>query len=250
MEILFLGVGEACDPQKPNTSLYVRTAQGHRFLLDCGFTTPHIFFSFVEDPDELDVVWISHFHGDHFFGMPLLLLRFWEMERKKPLIITGQKGVREKITAVMDLAYPDFLPRLQFRLHFIEIEPGQENMICESSWQTAENVHSTRALSLLINDGEHRFFYSGDGRPTPETQILADGCDLMVHEAFRLDKEVRNHGNILSSLDFARKARVKKLALVHLERNCRKNNKKAILDAIQKSGLHVILPKTSETISL
>ena len=111
MEIQFLGVGEACDEEHPNTSLLVTTSKGGSFLLDCGFTTPHIYFGLHRQVDELDAVWISHFHGDHFFGIPLLLLRFWEMGREKRLIIAGQDGVKEKVHSAMELAYPGFIDK-------------------------------------------------------------------------------------------------------------------------------------------
>lgn len=250
MEILFLGVGEACDDRYPNTSLYITCASGQRFLLDCGFTTPHLYFSHTDNQEELDGVWISHFHGDHFFGIPLLLLRFWEMGRKKDLIIAGQHALREKVLTAMELAYPNFLERLEYRLLFVEIEPGQVQNVKDTRWQVEENIHSQRALSLRIDDGEHSLFYSGDGRPTQGTEILAQGCDLVVHEAFWLHKEVQNHGNVLSCLEFARKAGVKNLALVHLERSCRKQEKEQVMRFLQGHPFHVFLPEPGEIFSL
>lgn len=243
MKIRFLGVGEACDERCPNTSLHVTAGKGQRFLLDCGFTTPHLYFALSSDPDELDAVWISHFHGDHFFGMPLLLLRFWEMGRRKKLIIVGQQGTREKITAAMELAYPGFLPRLMYHLDFVEIEPGQVREIVGTTWSTAENIHSQRCLAIRIDDGSHRIFYSGDGRPTRETESLAKECELIVHEAFSLDGEVENHGNIMNCLEFAGRAGGKHLALVHLERTCRETAKKTVAGLDGTGGLHVFLPE-------
>ncbi len=250
MEILFLGVGEACDESHPNTSLLVTTDKGACFLLDCGFTTPHLYFGLHRQADELTGVWISHFHGDHFFGIPLLLLRFWEMGREKPLIIVGQVGVQEKVLAAMELAYPGFMGKLQYQLLFKEIKAGQDVEISDISLQTAENTHSQPSFSVRIDDGKHRLFYSGDGRPTAESQALSTGCDLVVHESFWLDKEVRNHGNVVDSIAFAKKSEVPRLALVHLERNFRKEAKETLCQIIQEESLYIFLPESGDLFTL
>jgi len=250
MEILFLGVGEACDEGHPNTSLHVTTGKGTCFLLDCGFTTPHLYFALHPQADELDAVWISHFHGDHFFGIPLLFVRLWEMGREKPLIIAGQDGVKEKVLSAMELAYPGFMDKLQYRLLFEETDPKQDVKIADTYWRTAENIHSQPSFSVRIDDGKHRLFYSGDGRPTAESQALAKGCDLLVHESFWLDKEVRNHGNVMSSIAFARKAGAPHLAFVHLERNFRKEAKKALRHIIEGESCHVFLPEAGDLFTL
>lgn len=245
-----MGVGEACDELFPNTSLHITTADRKRFLLDCGFTTPHIYFSYYEDPDALDGVWISHFHGDHFFGVPLLLLRFWEMGRRKKLFFAGQAGTEEKIVSAMELAYPGFISRLQFSVDFLQIKAELPHDILSTSWTVAENVHSQPCFSLRIDDGRQSVFYSGDGKPTSATISLARGCDLAVHESFLLAEEVANHGSISSCLDFARKAAVKKLALVHLERKVRRLGKENILSKIKNENFQVFLPEPGELICL
>ena len=128
MELYFLGVGEACDAAQPNTSILVKTAareNGGRILLDCGFTVPHAYFRLEPGADELEFLWISHFHGDHLLGTPLLLLRFWEMGRQRPLAILGPPGIRAKVEEAAMLGYPNLLKRLGFSLLFHELQPGK-----------------------------------------------------------------------------------------------------------------------------
>ena len=94
-------------------------------MLDCGFTVPSLYWQQTSDPDDLDSLWISHFHGDHFFGVPALLLRFWEMKRIKPLAIVSQTGIAGIVTQAMELAYPGFFEKLTYLVVFHEIEPGR-----------------------------------------------------------------------------------------------------------------------------
>ncbi len=251
MEVLFLGVGEACDTHYPNTSLLLKTNAGRQVLLDCGFTTPHIFFKYSTVADELDALWISHFHGDHFFGVPLLLLRLWEMKRKKPLAILGPRRIEEIIHQTMELAYPQFLEKLHYSLDFFEIEPGEPLAAIDLTWQTAENDHSQRSLAVRLESLGKAIFYSGDGRPTPATLELARGCDLIVHEAFLLSGDTPGHGNIAGCLDFARQAAAPNLALVHMQRQERPDSFREIFEMLQQDEMiHVFLPEPGESFLL
>lgn len=81
MQVQFIGVGEAFDERYANTSVLV-TVPGPdgptHVLLDCGFTAAAAYYRHANVGATLDAVWVSHFHGDHFLGLPLLLLRFWD----------------------------------------------------------------------------------------------------------------------------------------------------------------------------
>ncbi|HFQ88911.1 MAG TPA: MBL fold metallo-hydrolase [Desulfobulbus sp.] len=241
MKALFLGVGEACDPGHGNTSVLVSTPAGATVLLDCGFTAAHRFFAACADPDRLDAAWISHFHGDHFFGIPLLLLRFWDMGRRRPLALVGQAGTEEKIRALMEMAYPGFMVKLGFTLRFHETAPGTSLSLAGLQWRTAPTLHSQPNLGLLLDDGRCRLYYSGDGRPGDEVAGLARGCDLAIHEAFRIEDEVVGHGSIAGCRRLKQKAGIRRLALVHLEGRVRRERREEI-DAILARDQDLFLP--------
>ena len=254
MEIHFLGVGEACDGDQPNTSILLKTDAGEtagRILLDCGFSVPHHYLSLHPSAEELETLWISHFHGDHFLGAPLLLLWFWESGRNKPLNIIGPPGVKIKIEQAMELAYPNFMSRLEYSLIFNEILPEEELHISESTWKAAFTEHSQPCLSLRLEINGKSIFYSGDGRPTPMTQSLASGCDIIIHEAYGLEDSTPGHGSISTCLDFANNSRVKRLALVHIQRESRIQCKDMIADIHRKfTEVEIILPEKGDKIIL
>ncbi len=254
MIIHFLGVGEACDGNQPNTSILIKTAAAEtagRILLDCGFSTPHQYLSLNPAAEELEILWISHFHGDHFLGTPLLLLWFWEMNRKKPLNIIGPPGVEAKIKQAMDLAYPNLLSRFGFPLSFHEITPEKQLHISDATFKSAYNEHSQPCLSLRLELREKSVFYSGDGRPTSQTRSLAHGCDIIIHEAYGFEDSVPGHGSIRTCLDFAREAGAKRLALVHMQRDVRKQWEDEIAEFHKKfTGLEIMLPEKDSIIAL
>ncbi len=249
MKGLFLGVGEACDPGHGNTSVLVNSAENAMVLLDCGFTAAHRFFAACADPDRLDAVWISHFHGDHFFGIPLLLLRFWDMGRSRPLALVGQAGTEEKIRALMEMAYPGFMVKLGFALHFHETAPGTTLSLAGLQWRTAPTLHSQPNLGLLLDDGRCRLYYSGDGRPGDAVADLVRDCDLAIHEAFRIEDEVQGHGSIAGCRRLKARAGIHRLALVHLEGRIRRQGRQEI-EAILAQDPDLLLPREGDSVEV
>jgi ribonuclease BN (tRNA processing enzyme) len=248
MEILFLGVGEACDSRHGNSSVLI-TTKSSTILLDCGFSVPHQFFKYCDDPDCLDSIWVSHFHGDHFFGLPLLLLRFWEMGRTRSLRFIGQQELEEKTITALELAYPGFSKKLHFLLEFHTITPTSPLLIEDLQLQAAQSNHSLCNYGLLVDDGSQRLYYSGDGRPTAANRRLAHGCDLALHEAFTLNDSIPGHGSINGCLQLMEKENIKQLALLHIERKTRQAQKATIKQLI-KQHPGALLPKDGDSIIL
>ena len=252
MKVHFLGVGEACDPERFNTSLLVRSeSKNHYILLDCGFTTPPRYFTDCFDRDQLDALWVSHFHGDHFFGIPLLLLRFWEMGRTKPLLLVGPDGLREKVEMALDLAYPAFGRKLRYGLQYL---PVVETVSFEAAgffWQTAPMDHSLSCLAVRVTSEGKSLLYSGDGRSTEAVADLARGCDLVVHEAYNVSGQTPGHGSLSECLALARQSGCAKMALVHVNRLERER----AASELRKLSLpgdvpEVFLPEAGETLTL
>lgn len=254
MKVKFLGVGEAFDEELANTSIRIRSCEGpdgRSILLDCGFTAPPPFWSSSPGPDDLDAVWISHFHADHCFGIPALLTRFRESNRKKPLLIVSQQGVEDMIAGMMALAYPSVLANLGFDLAFKTVEPGEEIKAAGFSWRTAVNGHSRRDLALRLAKDGKSLFYSGDGPANKDTLALASGAGLVIHEAFLLDRDLPGHGSILRSIAFAREAKARALALVHIHRDERRARRDEILKiAREQRDLRVFMPEPGEEVEL
>jgi ribonuclease BN (tRNA processing enzyme) len=248
MHIQFIGVGEACDPLHCNTSVLV-SANDRQILLDCGFSVPHHFFAGQDDPDRLDAVYLSHFHGDHFFGIPLLLLRFWEMGRSKKLVIVGQKECPEKVKTAMELAYPGFIDDIGYPLEFIILQADSSADILDLHWRATLSLHSQTNLGLRLDGKAGSIYYSGDGRPTETVAELAAGVDCIIHEAFRMENEIQNHGSIRSSIALWEATGAKRLALVHLERTFRKTQSGDIAKLLERHP-DLMLPEEGMQLTL
>ncbi len=250
MRCLFCGVGEAFDSDRPNTSIHLH-GPGQSLLLDCGFTAAAAFFRFAPDPLGLAAVYISHFHGDHFLGLPWLAVRFLEEGRSAPLTVVGQPGVADKVWACLDLAYPSFRGRATFSLNFQEAEPGREIFAGGFGLRFARGEHSTPCLAVRAEAEGAAIFYSGDGRPTPATRDLAQGADLVIQEAYVLAPGHPGHGSVDEALVLAREAGAPRLALVHLSRTLGVKERAALSARLAaEPGMRAWLPEPGEILEL
>ncbi len=256
MQVQFIGVGEAFDERYPNTSILVSFGGPNKerhVLLDCGFTAAAAYYAFCSVGADLDAVWISHFHGDHFLGLPLLMLRFWEEGRTRPLIIVGQAGVDSKVWTAFELAYPGFRQRIQYPVSCIETAPGRGLELLDARWSCALNAHShtSPCAAIRMDVGDTSIFYSGDGQPTAESALLAQGVNLLIHEAYGLEPDTPGHGGVPGCLELAENVHAEKLALVHVNRRVRREHAPAIRSMLANAlGKRGFLPEPGDVIAL
>lgn len=250
MRITFAGVGEAFDEHLPNTSILFRTEAGS-LLADCGFTAASAFWRAADNPMDLDGLYISHFHGDHFFGVPALLVRYIDGGRTAPLTIYGQPGVEEHVLGAMELAYAGTLAKSGLQLQFVECSPDSVHELKDMRLRFAYGDHPKPCLGLRVDSGDLSAFYSGDGRSTDETVKLATGCTLVVHESFSLEPDTPGHGTVASSMEFANRVGAKGLALVHMNRKVRRAHGDEVLALVaEQKDMQVFLPMPGDSVEL
>ena len=243
MRVLFCGVGEAFDESLPNTCLLVEAfacGQRREVLLDCGFNAPYAYWRFGPTmgaaPDGPDIVWISHFHGDHFLGFPALAARMKQAGRTRDLFVAGKQGVGMAVTRALDLAYPTLREKLEFPLNFVECLPDEPVEILGLTFAGAFTTHPEPCLALKLADDATSLYYSGDGAPTPECLALAWGVGLIIQESFALLPGAVGHGSVEEAVELARMANPGSLALVHLERSLRSDHLPEVISRLDGAG--------------
>ena len=113
---------------------------GERVLVDCGEGTQRQLVATVGLADLSDL-FLTHYHADHWLGLPGLLKTFDLRAREKPLLIHGPRGLRELIAIVMRA-----VGRVRFELQLAELEPGQ--MIHREGYRIAPFPVAHRGSSL------------------------------------------------------------------------------------------------------
>ncbi len=165
-------------------------------LLDCGATTLVALKRLAIDPASLGHVALSHLHGDHFAGLPWVILDGQFAKRTKPLVITGPEGVRERVERTFELLYPGATEAERpFETSFVEfaarvpLEFGPARITAFA----VEHSSGTRPHALRVEYGGRVIAYSGDTEWTDTLPEVARGADLFVCECNFFDKQAPGH---------------------------------------------------------
>jgi ribonuclease BN (tRNA processing enzyme) len=180
-DLLFLGSGNAFGLEGRAFSSFILNG---RFLFDCGPTLLQQLKKAKLSVHDIDAVFISHFHADHFFGMPFFLLDSWYTKRERPLSIVGPQGVQQRLETMMELAYPDILAMLPFEIRYAEAADGMEGEVEGLSFTAAqvEHVPALACFAYKVFEGGRSLVFSGDSKLCAPLLDLASGADVLVLE--------------------------------------------------------------------
>src|SRR5580698_4097993 len=105
MQLQFVGCGDALGSGgRYNTCFHV-TGDRVNFLIDCGASSLPALKRLDIARNEIDLILITHFHGDHFAGLPFLLLDAQFTRRTRPLVIAGPEGIETRLPQAMEVMF-------------------------------------------------------------------------------------------------------------------------------------------------
>ena len=200
-----------------------------RILFDCGEGTQRQLVSSVGLP-ELTEIFITHFHADHWLGLPGMLKTFDLRARERPLVVYGPPGLREFVVLGMRIA-----GRVRYPLELVELDPGDTlprdgysiaaiaadhrttaygYVLYEDTRPGVFDPETATALGIVpgpefgrLQRGEsirgvrseqvlgpprpgRKLVISGDTRPCEAVRMAAHEADVLVHEATFAQDEV------------------------------------------------------------
>ncbi|MGO9674511.1 MAG: MBL fold metallo-hydrolase [Methylocella sp.] len=147
--------------------------------------------------DAVDAVVISHFHGDHFGGLPFLLLDCQFIARRtRPLVFIGPPGLRDRLFGALEVFFPGTAKlNWSFPWRVEEIAPAGAAKLGAFQLETFGVVHSAGSAptGLRLSDGKAVFAYSGDTAWTDALLDIGAGADLFICECSSGDEPLANH---------------------------------------------------------
>lgn len=269
-EIIPFGTASAIPTTHRHLSALALQRQGQILLFDCGEGTQFRLLDAGLNRSRIDAIFITHFHGDHFYGLMGLLSTMALLDRKDDLTVVGPEGIEAILRAVPGLKN-DWLP---YHVRFVELPEEFEHAVVfetEAFWVEARPVEHRvftvgfryeekprpghldvdKANALGVTDYRHyrmlkagetvtlddgrvvesaevvgperpgaSFAYVTDTMPCAGGRALADGVDLLYHEAtFAEDLHDRavetGHSTAREAAEIARDAGANRLLLGH-----------------------------------
>ena len=179
-ELTFLGSGNAFAGDRYWSSF----ALNRRFLFDA----PPTLLAHLNKLDiptlGIDAVFLSHFHADHFFGLPFLFLDYeYINHRTRELPIVGPPGVEEAVERLTELGFPGLARNNQrYRRRYIEVTEGRDYPVLDLTAQAVRMQHaeSLDCFGFKVRLGDRVLAYAGDAEMSPAVLELAEGTDVLV----------------------------------------------------------------------
>ncbi len=199
MKLTVVGCGDAWGSNGSGHSCFRLDAEGRVLVVDFGASAIVAWHRLGFSTDEIDAVFVSHLHGDHFGGLPFALLNAqYETRRKKPLLIAGPPGIEERLIGALDVFYPGLRARgWRFPLKVEELEPGATMRALDAKVTSVPVLHGglVDGSALRVEAGGKIFAYSGDTEWTDALIEVSANADLFVVECFSASREIVGHLN-------------------------------------------------------
>src|SRR3954469_6963840 len=230
LSLFFAGTAGSVPTARRGLPAILLRAGGDRILFDCGEGTQQQLLRSIGLPD-VDAIFITHFHLDHWLGLIGMLKTFDLRARERPLTIHGPPGLRALLGGLRPIigrtGYPLSLGELEpyqevrfgtylispfpvrhrveaYGYAFVEHDrPGRFDVAAARALgvtegpdfgrlQRGETVNGIQPEQVVGEDRPgRRIVYTGDTAPVQSVEIYAHGADLLVHEATFCEDERR-----------------------------------------------------------
>src|SRR6202047_3051018 len=217
MQLQFVGCGDALGSGGRLNSCFHVTGERVNFLIDCGASSLPALKRLSIARDDIDLVLITHFHGDHFGGLPFFLLDAQFTRRTRPLVIAGPAGIEARLTQVMEALFEHSSKTKQrFDLSVVALKPEETRAFGAVNVTPFPVVHGESGgpfLAYRVETEGRVIAYSADTEWTETLIPLARDADPFIAEAYYYDKVVKNHLSLKTLEAHLAKIKPKRLVL-------------------------------------
>jgi ribonuclease BN (tRNA processing enzyme) len=220
MQVRFVGCGDAFGSGgRLNTCFHV-TGSSVNLLIDCGASALPALKRCDIARNDIDLILITHFHGDHFAGLPFFLLDAQFSRRTRPLVIAGPEGIETRLTQVMEALFEHSSKTQQkFELSVLPLRPEQTYSFGAVQVTPFAVVHGASGgpfLGYRLEAEDRVLAYTADTEWTQTLVPLGRDADLFIAEAYTYEKDLRNHLSVKALEAHLAEIRPKRLILTHM----------------------------------
>lgn len=220
MKLRVIGSGDAFGSGGRAHAAFLLEGGGGRLLLDCGPSTLPALRRLGVRPASIDAVIVSHFHGDHFGGVPFMFLERRYLDAgDRPLLVAGPAGIEARIAVLATALYrggaasPD--PTLAA---LMELEPGRRARVGPAEVLPFRVRHQPDeiCLGLRVEMEGRTVVYSGDTEWFEGLAEQAQGADLLLLECTHAREGGGHHIRLVEILANRERLGCRRLLLTHL----------------------------------
>ena len=199
MQVTVLGAGDAFASGGRRQSAYLVSSSSATFLMDAGPTVLAALKDAGERSDDVDFVLLSHLHGDHFGGLPFMIMEYlYERPRSRELLIAGPAGTESRVMDLFRAMYKETSAKpLTFPLRFHTLVAGRDEQFGAVAIEPFAVPHQLKepSLGLKVRVDGKIVLYSGDSGWTEEFVRRTTDVDLFLCECCYWETNVDFHIN-------------------------------------------------------
>ncbi|HEV8670134.1 MAG TPA: MBL fold metallo-hydrolase [Candidatus Limnocylindria bacterium] len=218
VRVTFIGSGSAfADGGRSHACIHV-SAPGVSLLLDCGGSSLPAIQREI-DPEAIDAIAISHLHGDHFGGIPYLVIQQHFAGRTAPLVIGGPRALPERLRAAESALYPDFFRKTKLGFAIREVVLGPLETELGGALVSAlpvKHVPESDPHGLRVRIGNTLIAYSGDATWSDDLPRVAQDADLFICDATFFDRDDPSHISYRTLMAHRQQLDCRRIVLTHL----------------------------------
>lgn len=250
--ITFLGTATCVPDAGHDTASFVIN---RRHLVDTGWYSAIKMLNYGISPLDIETVFISHCHHDHYLGLPHILFYLCMKKKERPpiKIVGPATDIARVVGLAKSLLQPEKFTDVDPSVEIIPIIPGRSLDVGELHVDTIKTVHPVEGLCYKFTDKRtnRSFVYTGDTAYHPPIADFAKGVSLLIHEASygQNSPNVNNrygHSGSPNAARIAKIADVERLALVH----CPLNSAQQAIAVAKSIFPNTFLPEDGEEIKL
>ena len=222
MQLQFLGSGDAFGSGGRFQTCLCFSGRDGTLLIDCGTSSMIAMRRAGVDPAEVGWVLLTHLHGDHFGGLPFLILDGQFRHRTRPIVIAGPPGVRERVEAAMEAFFPGSTSiTRRFATEFVELPERLPTPVGPAVVTpfAVRHVSGAPSYALRVEYAGRVVAYSGDTEWTEALIDAARGADLFVCEAYFFEKKIKCHLDYRGLREHRAELDCRRLILTHMSQD-------------------------------
>lgn len=219
-KLTILGSSDAFHSGGRSQTCFLLEAGSRKLLIDCGAGALKQLKAKGFSSEDIDLMILSHFHGDHSGGLPFFFLDAARLKREKPLYIFSPEGGKEFASEALKLFYPGIESIVEtLPIHWLYYEKDTVLAVEGAEVQGFPVIHTpaVKPHAVRISVAGSVIAYSGDTGWTDSLIEASRNADLFICECTFFQKEEKNHLNYITLRKYRDQLHCRRLLLTHFD---------------------------------
>jgi len=220
IQVRFLGSGDAFGSGGRLQTCICIKATISTFLVDCGASSLIALRRFGLAPNDIEMILLTHLHGDHFGGIPFFVLDAQLIsKRSRPLVIAGPPGTQRRVREAMEIFFPgssQIQQRFALDIQELAFERPQSLGGVNVTAYCVQHPAGDPSLALRMECKGKIITYTGDTEWTETLLKASRGADLLIAEAYFFEKQVKYHLDFQTLMAHLDELQPKRLIVTHM----------------------------------